>query len=106
MMINILGQEYEFSRDNLNNPDLAEADGFCRMLDKEICVREKKYLSGISDKAKTQREEHVIRHELIHAFAQESGVPYGDNEDLVDWIAHIIPHVNKAFEKLKENGEI
>lgn len=105
-MINILGQPYEFKRDDLNNPELAQADGVCKIFDKEITVREKKYLSGDSDKAKTYREEHVVRHELIHAFAEESGVSYGDDEDLVDWIAHIIPHVNKAFDQLKEDGVI
>ena len=105
MIINILGTEYDFTRDNLNNPDLAEADGFCRVYDKQICVRERQYLSGKSEASKIFREEHVIRHEIIHAVAEECGVPYGDNENLVDWIAHIIPIVNKAFEKIREAGD-
>ena len=47
---------------------------------------------------------HGVRHELIHAVAQECGVAYGNNEDLVDWIAHIIPIVNKAFDEIKEDN--
>ena len=70
--------------------------------DEEIVVREKQYMSGITDKSKQYRKDHVIRHELVHAVAQEWGVPYGDNEDLVDWIAHIIPIVNKAFDDIKQ----
>lgn len=99
--VNILGTEYSYKRDDLNNPDLAMNDGVCRVFDKEIAVREIQYIDGTTDKGKQYREDHVIRHELIHAFAEESGVEYGHNEALVDWIAHIIPHVNKAFDEIK-----
>lgn len=105
MIIDILGTEYEFTRDNLNNPDLAENDGFCELYDKQIFVRERQYLSGKSEGAKILREGHVIRHEIIHAVAEECGVQYGDNEELVDWIAHIIPIVNKALEKVMGVGD-
>ena len=106
MKVNILGTYYDFIRDDLNNPGLAENDGYCRIFDKEICVREREYLPGISEKAKNHREAHVIRHELIHAIAQESGVEYGDDESLVDWIAHIVPIVNNAFDEIKGSGDI
>ena len=52
------------------------------------------------------RELHVMRHELVHALAEECGVAYGNDESLVDWIAHIIPHVNRAMEELKEAGVV
>ena len=105
MKLNILGTDYEYFRDDLNNPDLATNDGYCQLYDKNICVRERKYLSGISEQAKISREAHVIRHELIHAIAQETGVEYGDNEPLVDWIAHIIPFVNKAVDEINKATE-
>ena len=101
-IVNILGTEYSYITDDLNNEELATADGLCRIYDKEIVVREKQYMSGMTDKSKQYRKDHVIRHELVHAVAQECGVPYGDNEDLVDWIAHIIPIVNKAFDDIKQ----
>lgn len=104
--VNILGANYNFTRDDLNNPTLAQNDGYCQIYDKNICVRKKEYMAGESDAAKAYREAHVIRHELIHAIAEESGVEYGDNEALVDWIAHIIPIVNKAFDEIKESGGI
>lgn len=104
--LNIKGQDYEFFRDDLNNIDLASNDGYCKIFDKQICVRERQYLSGDCEESKKYREEHVVRHELIHALAQECGVAYGDDEALVDWIAAIIPHVNKAVNQLKEDGVI
>lgn len=100
--INIKGTDYEVRRDDLNNRDLASADGLCRIYSKEIIVRKKEFMDCDSD----YREKHVMRHELIHAIAEECGVSYGENEELVDWIAHIIPHVNKAMDDLKEAGVI
>ena len=104
--VNIKGQDYEVFRDDLNNPDLAENDGYCELYDKKICMRQREFLPGKSEEAKKLREEHVIRHELIHALAEECGVSYGDNENLVDWIAAIIPHVNKAVDQLRKDGVI
>lgn len=98
--VNILGTEYDFSTDDLNNPELAEADGKCDLFDKKILLRKKEYMPGYSNEAKDYRYSHVLRHELIHAIAQECGVPYGDDEALVDWIAHIIPLVNGAIVRI------
>jgi hypothetical protein len=104
-IINILGTPYTFKVDDLNNEELAINDGICRIYDKEIIVRATEYMSGSTEQSRQYRADHVIRHELVHAVAQECGVQYGDNENLVDWIAHIIPIVNKAFDELKELGD-
>ena len=69
--VNIKGQDYEVFRDDLNNPDLAENDGYCELYDKKICMRQREYLPGKSEEAKKLIEEHVIRHELIHALEKE-----------------------------------
>lgn len=103
--VNILGTPYSFKEDDLNNLGLGENDGYCKVLDKEIVIRATEYMSGDSQQTKQNRKDHVIRHELVHAVAQECGVPYGENEELVDWIAHIIPVVNKAFEEIQGLGE-
>ena len=100
--INILGTDYKFKVDDLNNEELATNDGLCRIYDKEIIVRKPEYMGGFTAESQQKRYEHVIRHELVHAVAQECGAPYCDNEDLVDWIAHIIPIVNKAFDDIMQ----
>lgn len=100
--VNILGTPYTFKVDDLNNEELAQNDGLCRIYDKEIIVRATEYMPGLTEESRQHRTDHVVRHELVHAVAQECGVPYGDNEDLVDWIAHIIPIVNRAFGEIKE----
>ena len=103
--INILGTAYTFKVDDLNNEELAQNDGLCRIYDKEIIVRATDFMAGLTEQSRQSRTDHVVRHELVHAVAQECGVSYGDNEDLVDWIAHIIPIVNKAFDEIKELGD-
>lgn len=104
-IINILGTPYTFKVDDLNNEELATNDGLCRIFDKEIIVRATEYMPGLTEETKQYRTDHVVRHELVHAVAQECGVPYGDDENLVDWIAHIIPIVNKAFDEIKKLGD-
>lgn len=103
--INILGTIYEFKTGDLNERELAEADGICELYDKQIMVRKPEYMCGNTRSAKMNRFEHVVRHEIIHAVAKECGVPYVDDEDLVDWIAHIIPIVNDAAMLILQNIE-
>ena len=100
-IVNILGTPYVFKTDDLNNADLASNDGLCRIYDKEIIVRATEYMCGLTEESRRHRADHVVLHELVHAVAQECGCPYGDNEDLVNWIAHIIPIVNRAFNEIK-----
>ena len=99
--VEILGTDYKY---DINSADLSllnSLDGVCLVFDKEIYVRDKSLIRGQSEEARSYRREHVIRHELIHAISQECGVNYGEDEALVDWIAHIIPIVNKAFGEMK-----
>lgn len=44
----------------------------------------------------------ALRHEIIHAFATESGLTcdseWGMNEEMTDWIAHQFPKMLAAFQ--------
>lgn len=95
--INILGTEYFVKDGDLNERELAENDGVCELYEKYILIRKPEYMCGLTDGARKERYNHVLRHEIIHAIAHECGVQYGNDENLVDWIAHIIPIVNKAI---------
>lgn len=101
MKVTILGTKYLIEISDLNDEYLAQNDGMCFIYDKKILIRDKQYMSGNTDVSKADRFFHVLRHELVHAIAQECGVAYGDNEELVDWIAHIIPIVNDALKEIK-----
>ncbi len=100
--VNILGTPYTIKEDDLNNPILSDADGICKMYDKEIILRKEEYLAGNTEQGRRYRREHVIRHELVHAFAEESGHNYVINEELTDWIAAMIPKINEAFNRIIE----
>ena len=101
MDANIFGVKYKVKVLDLNEPLLAANDGMCKIYDKEILLR-KAYLMGAdTNEGNIKRFNQVLRHELVHACAQECGVSYGDNEELVDWIAHIIPTINREYEKFK-----
>ena len=101
--INILGQDYTISMDE----ELEGMDGYCDKTVKKIKVcstlKEPKVKTyELEDKAVYLK--HVLRHEIVHAFAFESGLDHGtvvQNELVVDWIASMYPKLKKVFDKLK-----
>ena len=101
--VSILGTEYNVIISDLNDEDLSSNDGVCKFLDKEIVIRDRKYIPGGSDKAKDERIQTVLYHELVHAFGHESGTSYDNNEELTDWIARMIPKINKAYQKIRKD---
>lgn len=105
MQVNIMGQKYDVKFCGTENKELVDADGVCKVYDKVIFIRKLQLMGGDSADAQKYRFDHVIRHELVHAIAEESGVQYGNNEALVDWIAHIIPLVNGAYDKIVEGDK-
>lgn len=97
----ILGTEYNIIVDDsiiLNN-----VDGMCKSYDKEIVIRsaDKMLSSDDSIETKAKRFREVLRHEIIHAFLDESGLDdYSNNEQLVQWIASQFPKIQKVFTEL------
>lgn len=100
-VVNILGTEYTYDTACEDLLAMSGHDGVCRCFDKQIFLRPKELMGAESEEGLEYRFEHVLRHELVHAVAEECGVAYGDDEVLVDWIAHIIPIVNKAFNEVR-----
>jgi hypothetical protein len=94
--INVLGTEYKIVSDK--RIEVADQFGNCNTGTKIIDICASVYEEW-STKAYSNR---ITRHEILHAFAQESGVPITIvNEELViDWIATMYPKMKKIFKKL------
>ena len=111
--VNVLGTEYtieihKVSEDAyLKDNNLA---GYCSEESKRIVIAdmsERKYFELDETEQKSYFKK-TLRHELVHAFLNESGlsadasVPAGawaKHEEMVDWIAIQFPKMIKAFEE-------
>lgn len=101
--VNILGQPYEiiFRSKDEHDPKLFDANGYTEPWSHKLVVEdftpdEKTVENPDAFKAK------VLRHEITHAFLHESGLracSWGDNEEIVDWIAHQGPKLYRAWEE-------
>ena len=105
MKINVLGTDYEFivANDEDVIKNMEDIDGLCNVFDKEIVVRDAKYVATDASSAsgKLNAMDTVLRHEIVHAVMYESGFGAYDDEDLVDWIARMIPKIELIFDKIK-----
>jgi hypothetical protein len=103
MKISILGQDYDFSEIAAkDDPKMAGFDGYCDGYGKIIRVNgdyPPNDPASISDLEAYKRQ--VKRHEIIHAFFEESGLEeYKSNELLVEWIAKQFPKLAKVFQQI------
>lgn len=110
-IVNILGTEYRLI---IKKYDQEEAfsrrsiDGFCDGYTKEIVVCDMTTYKGWeheSEETCAIAQMETIRHEIVHAFLNESGLcdnsnlidgPWAKNEEMVDWIARQIEKIYKA----------
>lgn len=104
MTINVLGADYTITHSH-DDPLMENMDGFCDETTKEIVVETYEGddgKPGVKAKLDVQRKKNV-RHEIVHAFAFESGLaensPWAQNEELVDWIAIQGPKIWKAWQE-------
>lgn len=101
MKVTILGTKYKVITDEY----LDNADGLCDKTTKEIKVCKSLYEEPKAGQVKdmVKHANKVMRHEVIHAFQNESGLlecANWDTEQMVDYFAYQIPKMNKVFEKL------
>ena len=102
MKISILGVPYEIiRRDYKDDPEFEKSniDGYCENCLKKIVVGNLKtfpQFERADDESIKLAEKEVLRHEIIHAFLNESGLqccacevtgPWAKNEEMVDWFA-------------------
>ena len=114
MKVNILGTEYAILIKNYKDEEAFERrsiDGYCDGYTKEIvCCDMHTYKGWENESEQTIQavQKATLRHEIIHAFFNESGLmdnafvydgAWPKNEEMVDWMALQIPKIYKAFEE-------
>lgn len=112
MKIDVLGTKYTIKRVNKGQDayiDKMGFGGYCDNNKKLIAILNLKSLDEWADEPEQsiiRQEKETIRHELIHAFLNESGLgwntfaqekAWAKNEEMVDWLAIQFPKIMKAF---------
>lgn len=113
MKINVLGTEYEIVKKEYSaDPFFKEKsfDAYCSEYTKQIVQCDMRTYPGWENKttaAIAACEKESLRHEIVHAFLNESGLsfsssaidgPWAKHEEMVDWIAWQGPKIYKAWQ--------
>lgn len=113
--VSILGTEYRIETHKVSEDEWLEKKhlaGYCGEESKLIVVAdmsEKTYFDGMDEREQEIYRKKVLRHEVIHAFLNESGlsdsasVPGGSwakHEEMVDWFAIQSPKIFAVFMEL------
>ena len=103
--VNILGTEYIIlKRSERDDNRLNNCDGYCDWTTKQIVVQQEMY-GNLGDMDCYMKK--VLRHEIVHAFAIESGLhessletsSWAANEEMIDWFARQGPKIYKAWKE-------
>lgn len=113
--INILGTEYRIEVHKVSEDESLKKHnwaGYCSG-DAHLIVLadfdDAESFSFVSEQAKDIYAKRTLRHEMIHAFLNESGLmdnalmvneSWAGNEEMVDWIALQLPKISKACEEV------
>lgn len=112
---NILGTEYRIETHKVSEDEYLEKNrlaGYCGEDSKLIVIAdmsEEKYFSDMNEKEKEPYRKRTLRHEIMHAFLNESGLSdnsnrfdsaWAKNEEMVDWFAIQSPKIFKVFVEL------
>lgn len=117
MKANVLGTEYEIViKDYEAEPLFRERgiDGYCDSIDKVICIGNMKTFPDWEKETEEyckKAQKYTLRHEIIHAFLNESGlqdssgkignIGWAKNEEMIDFFAIQFPKIKKVFESLE-----
>lgn len=113
--VNILGTEYTIEKKSFKDDPAFEKqniDGYCDGQMKKIVHCDMTTHPIMSDETEEYCkacERHTLKHEIVHAFFNESGLMessarfrdgWSQNEEMVDWFAIQSPKIFKVFEEL------
>lgn len=120
MKVNILGAKYSIETHKVSDDSYLEKNklaGYCGEESKLIVIAdmtEEKYFSDMDEKEQEAYRKRTLRHEIMHAFLNESGLSdssnqYGGawakNEEMVDWFAIQSPKIFAVYQSLDILGE-
>ena len=114
MKVDILGRKYTICIESHEENAIFEEKGWCgycsegipeiHILNLDNCTNYK----DDSEEAKRNYTNMTLRHEIVHAFLNESGLmccanqfdgAWSKNEEMVDWVSIQFPKILKAFQK-------
>jgi hypothetical protein len=113
--VKILGTKYTILKVSPGQDEYIEKmhfGGYCDGGAKKIVLLDIKLLPDWANEPTdviTKQENETLRHEIIHAFLNESGLGWNSfaterawakNEEMVDWIAMQFPKILKVFKEL------
>lgn len=113
--VSVLGTEYAIERRKFDDEEKFakfKIDGWCDTSGKQIVFCDMRTHPALEDGTEQnckRLENEIVRHELIHAFLNESGLQessncfdgaWAKNEEMVDWIALQFPKMVIVFEQL------
>lgn len=113
MKVNILGTEYTITVKKYDEEEYfkrANCNGYCSGIEKEICVCDMTTYpdwGNEPDSVCAKQMKVTLRHEIVHAFFNESGLSansnsvdaWARNEEMVDWFALQGPKIWKAWQE-------
>lgn len=112
--VDILGTPYSIELKKYAEEEAFERrsiDGYCDGMAKVIAICDMATYKGWEHEPEATcrlAEKQTLRHEVVHAFFNESGLmdssfiydgPWAKNEELVDWLALQGPKIYKAWEE-------
>ena len=115
MTVSILGTEYTITRKKYEDDPVFKdrsIDGYCDGNTKEIALCELATYPGWENEGENSikaAEKQTLRHEIVHAFLDESGLndsafsyseAWPKNEEMVDWIAWQGPKIYAAWQSV------
>ena len=109
--INILGTDYKIETRKVSEDSYLEDNkfsGYCSEYEKLIVIadtKEKDVFKFETAKERHEYDKEILRHEIMHAFLNESGLSnnahrpregWAKNEEMVDWLAIQFPKILKV----------
>ena len=115
MKVDILGTKYKIEIHKISDDETLRQNrwaGYCGEESKLIVIAdmsEKEFFPYMDEKEQEVYRKQTLRHEIMHAFLNESGlsdsasVPqdgWAKHEEMIDWFAIQSPKIYKAYKKV------